>query len=183
MRRNEGAWTAVLSIVVSFFFVVLAVGSSTLLRTLNSPSIETVCESPPVADTPPTTVDSVTAILAPQARDTTVLREIARLVVEEAARVRVDPLLVARIVRVENPWLVADTVSYAGAVGIMQIMPFHAGGYACAGSLTDARTSICLGVNIFRDYLETSLRAALLRYNGCTRAGCAGYADHVTEAL
>ena len=142
------------------------------------------CLSDTIFITPNSTVlDSVIAILALHARDSTSLIEVSNLVMQESQRARLDPIMVAHIIRVENPWLINDIASSAGAVGIMQIMPFHKNTYACFGSLTDNATNICLGTQIFRDYLERSLKAALLRYNGCQYAACAGYATKVTEAF
>ena len=90
--------TDVAFMVVMWIAIVLLSGLA-VIRDVNAPppivQADPVCVSPP----PSTTADSVAAILAPQARDTTVLREIANLVVEEAERARVDPLLVARIIR------------------------------------------------------------------------------------
>jgi len=128
-------------------------------------------------------VDSVASILAPRARDTAAVRPIAQLIVREARTKRLDPVLVANIVRVENPWLLADTVSRAGATGIMQVMPLWAGSFSCSGPLDDAGTSVCLGTAIFAAYLKDALRAALLSYNGCTSLRCRGYAEHVTDGL
>jgi len=138
-----------------------------------------------VADPDSAVIDSVAAILAPDARDPHVVYPLARVIVDEARAKRLDPVLVAGVVRVENPWLLDDTVSYAGAVGIMQIMPFHADGYGCLGPLDDAGTSVCLGTAILADYLERALRTSLLAYNGCRpdNRRCQRYPDHVTEGL
>lgn len=129
-------------------------------------------------------VDSVASILWPRARDTETVEPLARIVVAEARAKRIDPVLFAGVIRTENPWLVADTFSHAGAIGIAQIMPFHEGGYGCAGPLDDAGTSVCLGTAILRDYLERALRRGLLDYNGCRRTpGCERYVDHVTAGI
>ena len=132
---------------------------------------------------PDTILEAVTSILAPRARDTADLREVATIVVAESRRLHLDPRMIASVIRVENPWLIRDTTSSAGAVGIMQVMPFHAGNYGCSGPLDDSEVSVCLGASILREYLEGALRAALLRYNGCSRAYCRGYADRVEENL
>src|SRR4051812_48910599 len=56
---------------------------------------------------------------------------IARALVVEANRIRVAPSLLAAVLLTENYHLDPDTVSYRGAMGLMQVMPFHAGEYGC----------------------------------------------------
>ena len=133
----------------------------------------------------PSVQDSVAAIIAPRATDPKNLLSIAALVVREARLKRVDPLMVAAIMQVENPWLLRDAVSSAGAVGLMQVMPLHEDEWGCSGPLHDAETSICLGTAIFAAYLAESLRDALLRYNGCASRNprCQGYPDMVMGNL
>jgi soluble lytic murein transglycosylase-like protein len=110
-------------------------------------------------------------------------------VVREAESRHLSPALVAAVLQVENPWLAPDTVSYAGAVGLMQVMPFHVSdNHPCGVDLTDGDTNVCYGADILRSYLgralDDALRVALLRYNGCVRTpGCERYAAHVTARL
>ena len=132
---------------------------------------------------PPSRADSVVSVLAPRARDRDRVREVADLIMRASAEARMDPILVANVIRVENPWLLSDTTSHAGAIGLMQIMPFHRGSYGCIGPLTNDSINLCLGTSLLRDYLHRSLRAALLRYNGCTRSECRWYAWEVQESL
>jgi hypothetical protein len=100
-------------------------------------------------------------------------RRIAIALVREGTRADVDPRLLLAVVRIENPWLRPDARSPQGAVGLMQVMPFHAGGWGCGSvDLTDLEANICHGARILADALRRSdgdLDRALLRYNGCVR--------------
>ena len=78
--------------------------------------------------------------------------------------------------------VVVGAVSRSGAVGLMQVMPFHAGSYGCASAdlrLVDA--NICHGARILHTYLvrTRSVPRALRRYNGCVSGtvtpGCHRY--------
>jgi soluble lytic murein transglycosylase-like protein len=65
-------------------------------------------------------------------------------------------------------------VSRAGAVGLMQVMRFHAGAYDCGSrNLKEIDANVCHGAHVLNDYLQASpdVRQALLRYNGCVRGG------------
>jgi soluble lytic murein transglycosylase-like protein len=89
---------------------------------------------------------------------------------------------------------VPGCTSPAGAVGIMQIMPFHSCRWGCSSrNLLNIESNICHGVNILASYIRTSpnLNKALLRYNGCVRGtntpNChtyprkvLGYANHAS---
>ena len=87
------------------------------------------------------------------------------------ALVREDPRLLLAVMTVENPWLDPGAYSSMGAVGLMQVMPFHVGSWGCTGwDLTDLDTNICYGARILANALKRSdgdLDRALLRYNGC----------------
>ncbi len=86
------------------------------------------------------------------------------------------------VMMVENPWLDSVAVSSAGAIGLMQVMPFHAGEWGCGSNLYDTEVNICTGMAILNSYIERrrTLRGALLGYNGCTGgAHCADYPDKV----
>ena len=100
-------------------------------------------------------------------------RRIALALVREGHRAGVDPRLLLAVMAVENPWLEPAAASFMGAIGLMQVMPFHAGSWGCDGAdLTDPDTNICHGARILADALVRSngdLDRALLRYNGCVR--------------
>ena len=100
-------------------------------------------------------------------------RRIALALVREGHHAGVDPRLLLAVMAIENPWLEPTAASFMGAIGLMQVMPFHAGGWGCDGAdLTDPETNICHGARILADALLRSdgdLDRALLRYNGCVR--------------
>lgn len=83
----------------------------------------------------------------------------------------VDPDLLAAIINVESEGK-AGSVSHAGAVGLMGIMPYHPQNFAnrpTADELLDGYTNIQWGARIMADILRQSggdLNAALAAYNG-----------------
>jgi soluble lytic murein transglycosylase-like protein len=104
--------------------------------------------------------------------DRTLVRRISRAVVREAHRQQVPPSLIAAVLVTENTTLKPGALSSVGAVGLMQVMPIHAGASLCDSSdLTDVDSNICHGTLILaRNLRRTSTTtAALLRYNGCVR--------------
>ena len=112
---------------------------------------------------------------------------IALALVREAYVTRIEPQLLLAVLLVENPWLDPQARSFVGAVGLMQVMPFHAGAWGCPGAdLTDPDVSICHGARILAHALGRSdgdLDRALLRYNGCVHGtntpDCHRYPEHV----
>lgn len=104
-------------------------------------------------------------------------REIIRTGVLQGA----DPWRLAGMITVENPWLDSAKVSYAGAVGLMQVIPrFWEGRFPeCGDDLRTVRTNLCYGARIAILQARHGPRAGLLAYNGCTRRECAWYADSV----
>jgi hypothetical protein len=123
--------------------------------------------------------------LAKRAVDPMLARQAAWAIVREAESRHLDPRLLAAILQVENPWLIPDTVSYAGATGFMQVMPLHVtADNPCGTDLTDGNVSVCYGADILRAYmgraLDDAIRTGLLMYNGCVKTpGCETYADKV----
>jgi len=99
------------------------------------------------------------------------VRHVALALVREGGRAGVDPRLLLSVLLVEDPDLETAAVSPEGAVGLMQVMPTHAGGWGCdSDDLTDPDANICHGARILAHYLASSggdLDRALLRYNGC----------------
>lgn len=87
----------------------------------------------------------------------------------EAKRARIEPELVLSVIQVEsnfNPY----AISRAGAIGLMQIMPFWLKEIGKPGdSLFSPRTNLRYGCTILRFYLDKEKGnrvRALMRYNG-----------------
>lgn len=96
-------------------------------------------------------------------------------IIEVSAEYNVDPLLIAAVICAESGYK-KESVSRAGATGIMQLMPStaletakkHDIAYTCSEDLTDATTNIRLGTAHFADLLEYyafDTQKALAAYN------------------
>jgi soluble lytic murein transglycosylase-like protein len=114
---------------------------------------------------------------------------IARAIVKESGRLEVTPSLLMGVLLTENPRLEAETVSSQGAIGLMQVMNFHAGEFDCeSDDLLQVEANICHGAHVFRSYLTRTgnVRRALLRYNGCVASintpNCHRYPGKVMRA-
>ena len=95
---------------------------------------------------------------------------LARAIVKEAGHVQVEPSLLAGVLLTENAPLDVRARSSQGAIGLMQVMQFHAGEYDCDSTdLLQVEANICHGARVLGQYLKRTgnLRRALLRYNGC----------------
>jgi len=104
--------------------------------------------------------------------DRALVRRISRAVAREAQRQQVPPSLIAAVLVTENTTLKPEARSPVGALGLMQVMPMHAGATLCGSSdLTDVDSNICHGTMILARNLRRTptTTAALLRYNGCVR--------------
>jgi hypothetical protein len=109
-------------------------------------------------------------LLGRRNRDPATATRIARAIIKEAGRLQVAPSLLTGVLLTENPRLETETVSSQGAIGLMQVMHFHAGTFDCASDdLLDVESNICHGARVFGRYLQRTgnVRRALLRYNGC----------------
>lgn len=132
-------------------------------------------------------VAPIERVLQRYSRDTALVERVAVALVREANRVRLEPRLLLAVLLVENPWLEPDIRSSVGAIGLMQVMPVHRGGWAeCGTDLEDVDSNICHGARIFAHYFKRSngdLDRALLRYNGCVNGtntpNCHQYPNHV----
>jgi soluble lytic murein transglycosylase-like protein len=119
--------------------------------------------------------------------DEALARRVAVALVREAKAVGIEPRLLLAVLLVENPWLDPRIRSPVGAIGLMQVMPVHRGGWAeCGDDLESIDQNICHGARIFAHYFERSggdIERALLRYNGCVRGtntpNCHQYPYHV----
>ncbi len=109
-------------------------------------------------------------LLSRHARRPETANRIARAIMREAGRLHLAPSLLTGLLLTENARLDPRSVSSAGAIGLMQVMHFHAGEFNCASNdLVQVESNICHGASVFGGYLKRSgnLRRALLRYNGC----------------
>src|SRR5215217_5938483 len=105
--------------------------------------------------------------------DPTIANRVARAIVKEARQLQLSPSLLAGVLLTENARLEPETVSSRGAVGLMQVMRFHAGVFDCdSDDLLQVEANICHGARVFAGYLKRTndVRSALLRYNGCVRS-------------
>jgi soluble lytic murein transglycosylase-like protein len=104
--------------------------------------------------------------------DRVLVRRVARAVVREARRQNVAVSLIAAVVITENTTLKPAAQSFVGALGLMQVMPMHAGQLGCnSDDLVDVDSNICHGTTILARNLKrsSSPSVALLRYNGCVK--------------
>lgn len=102
-----------------------------------------------------------------------IANRVARAIVKEARQLQLPPSLLAGVLITENSRLEPETVSNKGAIGLMQVMRFHAGVFDCdSDDLLQVEANICHGSRVFAGYLKRTrdVRSALLRYNGCVRS-------------
>jgi soluble lytic murein transglycosylase-like protein len=102
-----------------------------------------------------------------------IANRVARAIVKEARQLQLPPSLLAGVLLTENSRLEPETISSRGAVGLMQVMRFHAGVFDCdSDDLLQVEANICHGARVFAGYLKRTndVRSALLRYNGCVRS-------------
>jgi soluble lytic murein transglycosylase-like protein len=126
-------------------------------------------------------------VLLRYSSDSALVSRISVALVREAKAAGIEPRLLLAVLLVENPWLDPDIRSPVGAIGLMQVMPLHRGGWPeCGTDLEDVEANICHGARIFAHYYQRSdrnLDRALLRYNGCVNGtntpDCHQYPNHV----
>lgn len=109
-------------------------------------------------------------LLGRRTSDPVTATRIARAIVKEARRLEVAPSLLTGVLLTENPPLDTGSVSSQGAIGLMQVMHFHAGEFDCASDdLWNVESNICHGARVLGSYLKRTgdVHLALLRYNGC----------------
>ncbi len=112
----------------------------------------------------------LTRLLLGRTRERGMADRIARAIVKEADYLKVEPSLLTGLLLTENAPLDVEAKSSRGALGLMQVMHFHAGEYDCdSDDLLQVESNICHGARVFGYYLKRTgnLRSALLRYNGC----------------
>src|SRR5688572_17519341 len=82
---------------------------------------------------------------------------VARAIVKEARQLQLPPSLLAGVLITENARLEPETVSNQGAIGLMQVMRFHAGVFDCGSDdLLQVEANICHGARVFAGYLKRS---------------------------
>jgi soluble lytic murein transglycosylase-like protein len=116
--------------------------------------------------------EPLTRAIARRTRNQGLAERAAWAVTREAGRLRMSPSLLAAVLLVENRQLDSSAVSSQGAIGLMQVMPVHAGSYGCeSADLRSVDANICHGARILHLYLSRSgsITLALRRYNGCVR--------------
>jgi soluble lytic murein transglycosylase-like protein len=102
-----------------------------------------------------------------------IANRVARAIVKESRQLQLSPSLLAGVLLTENSRLEPESISSRGAVGLMQVMRFHAGVFDCdSDDLLQVEANICHGARVFAGYLKRTndVRSALLRYNGCIRS-------------
>jgi soluble lytic murein transglycosylase-like protein len=105
--------------------------------------------------------------------DPEIANRAARAIIKEATQLQLPPSLLAGVLLTENSRLEPQSVSSRGAVGLMQVMRFHAGVFDCdSDDLLQVEANICHGARVFAGYLKRTndVRSALLRYNGCVKS-------------
>lgn len=106
----------------------------------------------------------------PVVKDDLMRKRLLTIIQYESIRAGLDPQIVLSVITVESKFN-KYAISSAGALGIMQVMPFWLRqiGNPTAQSLLDAQTNIRFGCTILRHYLELEhgdMFYALGRYNG-----------------
>jgi hypothetical protein len=138
-----------------------------------APIAKTPMTKAPMAKLPRVLVDStalefaVTARLAHEPLTRAIARRTRNPELAERAAWAVTR---AAVLLVENRQLDSSAVSSQGAIGLMQVMPMHAGSYGCeSADLMNVDANICHGARILHLYMvrSRSIAVALKRYNGC----------------
>ena len=119
------------------------------------------------------TYEPLSLALAKRTRKAELADRVAAAVVYEAERNRISPSLLAAVLLIENAPFDTTAISSQGAVGLMQVMPVHIGGYGCPSrDLNSVEANICHGARILQQNIRRAKGAiplALKRYNGCVR--------------
>lgn len=112
-------------------------------------------------------------VLSRRSGNSTIADRAAAAVVYEAQRAKLSVSFVAAVLMVENTPMDSTAESVAGAIGLMQVMPMHSGGWGCpSAELQQVEANICHGTRLLHMYLRRyrTTQAALRRYNGCVGA-------------
>lgn len=135
----------------------------------------------PAAAVLPRNADALIASLARKYRiSEAATRDMVQAAYLEAGRNGLDPLLVIAVIAIEsrfNPIAQSDV----GAVGLMQVMPFHGDRFGAVESILDPRVNIQIGAAVLRDSIRrggTEI-AGLQLYNGALDDETSAYAHKV----
>jgi soluble lytic murein transglycosylase-like protein len=135
----------------------------------------------PAASVLPRNADALITSLARKYRiSEAATREMVHAAYVEAGRNGLDPLLVIAVIAIEsrfNPIAQSD----GGALGLMQIMPFHGDKFGAVDSILDPRVNIQIGAAVLRDSIRrggTEI-AGLQLYNGALDDETSAYAHKV----
>ena len=130
----------------------------------------------------------ISQVLRKYTRSSAEADQIAKAVVAEGRKKKIDPAMIVGIMLVESE-MNPRARSFVGARGLMQVMPFHRGRWGCKSrDLYDIEGNICHGVSVLADNIKRapSLRVALQRYNGCVNGtntpNCSSYSRKVFRA-
>ena len=130
----------------------------------------------------------VSQVLSRYTRNRREAETIAKAVVSESRKKKIDPAMILGIMFLESE-MNPRARSFVGAAGLMQVMPFHRGRWGCKSrDLYDIESNICHGVSVLADNIKRApnLRTALQRYNGCVNSvntpNCSAYSRKVLRA-
>lgn len=128
----------------------------------------------------------ISSFLRRHTKDSVKAVRIADALVSEGRRRDLDPALLVGVLMIETPRLDTMSQSFMGARGLMQVMPMHSGRFGCKSpNLFSIESNICHGSGVLANAIKStsSVRTALLRYNGCVKstntANCHSYPDKV----
>jgi len=189
---NRVAGRAATAVVLAALAAIVAYASTERLSALTGPA-RTVSPGPltareaelpppaPAASVLPRNADALITSLARKYRiSEAATREMVHSAYVEAGRNGLDPLLVIAVIAIEsrfNPIAQSD----GGAVGLMQIMPFHGDKFGAVDSILDPRVNIQIGAAVLRDSIRrggTEI-AGLQLYNGALDDETSAYAHKV----
>jgi soluble lytic murein transglycosylase-like protein len=187
-RFRARSMTAVLAILLVALPVARATAQGDPTRTVEGAPVPSALDSAfgEVARVVPAPVDSV-GLIAQLLTTNGATREralpAAAAIMKYARLHALDPLLVVGVIGAENASLKPRARSRVGARGVMQVMPsWRRDIRDCGDDLRLIHVNVCFGTRILRIALDetSTVREALLRYNGCVRTpGCHRYADAV----
>jgi soluble lytic murein transglycosylase-like protein len=112
----------------------------------------------------------LTYVLSRRSGNSEVADRAAAAVVYEAQRLNLSVSFVAAVLMIENTPMDSAAESVAGAIGLMQVMPMHSGGWGCpSDELQQVEANICHGTRLLNMFLRRyrTAQMALRRYNGC----------------